>query len=264
MAKVKIDTLLIVDKSGSMCGREAAVVCGLNEQLQQARLEADDDTEIRVSLLVFNGHTEEIFWRKPAQEIEDVQITDYKTSGSTLFVGSLGYATSRLKNEIGDDPDHKVMVTIITDGEDTDNHKEFTPEVTQRIVEETQKLGWTYSFIGCSADVLTRLAETFKVQKGNCAVWSNDSNSAVKLTAQNMAKAQGGYYRGIKSLASRGLSLREVAPAALYAMSPATDNELADWSKSSKSDQAENLRWMVAGVEDVDAVPVESSAPNSA
>ena len=82
----KQEVVGILDRSGSMSGKEADTVCGINSMIKKLKNNAKEDDDIRVSLKLFDNE-ETIVWRsKPLSEVDEFDIKDFIPRGQTALL----------------------------------------------------------------------------------------------------------------------------------------------------------------------------------
>ncbi len=151
--KKRVFNLIIVDESGSMYCIERQTVNGLNETLQSIRRtqEKFPETESYVSLMTFSSDKINMIYNcTPANEAADINPQDYNPGGCTPLYDAIGKGVGELKKVVA--PVDKVIVTILTDGEENSS-KEFNHQSIQRMIEEQKKKDWIFTFIGANIDV---------------------------------------------------------------------------------------------------------------
>lgn len=144
----KIFNLIIVDESGSMSIIERQALEGMNETLKtvQKIQELHKEMEQRVTLITFDStHTKFIYDNIAAADANPLNARDYNPGGATPLYDAIGIGISKI-NAIATDDD-RVLVTIITDGEENCS-REYNLRMINNLVEKLKKQNWTFTFIG--------------------------------------------------------------------------------------------------------------------
>lgn len=159
MATTNIYNLIIVDQSGSMYSIYNKALSSLNETIQTIRGIKKENPEINqfLSIAVFSGEGTQgvkiVRDRVPVETVEDITKKDYRPDGCTPLYDAIGTTVSSLRKNIT--KEDKVMVTIITDGEENSS-MEYNQAGIRSIIEILRSEGWTFAFIGANQDsVLT-------------------------------------------------------------------------------------------------------------
>ena len=146
------EIVVVLDKSGSMAATKDDVIGGFNRFLEdQKRLPG----ECALTMVMFDQGYE----LKPACPVRDVQPLSDKTyvpGGMTALLDAVGKAvteTGRRLAELEESqrPD-KVLVVVITDGEENSS-REHTVQAVRNMVEHQQgKYSWKFMFLGADID----------------------------------------------------------------------------------------------------------------
>jgi len=156
MKKQSVINLVIVDESGSMASIMGPTVSGFNELVETIRdaQKKYQDQEHYVSLVTFNSNgIRTKLDRDPVSDIRKLKEGDYRPNGGTPLYDAMGMAITRLHHKLElVCPDAKVLVTILTDGEENAS-KEFNGRQIKALIEQLKETEWVFTFIGTDFDV---------------------------------------------------------------------------------------------------------------
>ncbi len=156
MEKDTIYNLIIVDESGSMSSIQQPTVDGFNMLLSNIKSSAKEfeDQIHKVSFVSFNSVNGVRFITdlSPAKEVKKVKYKEYNPDGGTPLYDVIGASVNRLRKQISEDQNAKVLVSIFTDGYENAS-KEFSVYYIQSMVRLLELEGWTFSYIGTDHDV---------------------------------------------------------------------------------------------------------------
>lgn len=155
MQKTKIFNLIILDESGSMESIKNTIISGFNEVVQSVKLVAEEfpEQEHFISLVSFDStKIKTIHDIEPVEKLEKLDDSKYKPGAMTPLYDAMGTSILQLKRVTETHPDCKVLVTILTDGEENAS-KEFNGQSIKALVDELQAKNWTFSYIGANHDV---------------------------------------------------------------------------------------------------------------
>ncbi|MCI1282593.1 MAG: VWA domain-containing protein [Prevotella sp.] len=144
----RIFNLIIVDESGSMSVIERQALEGMNETLEtvQKMQEQHKEMEQRVTLITFDStHTKFIYDNAAAAGAPKLSPKDYNPGGATPLYDAIGIGISKVNALTS--ADDRVLVTIITDGEENCS-QEYNLKMIKNLVEKLKKQNWTFTFIG--------------------------------------------------------------------------------------------------------------------
>lgn len=169
--------LIILDESGSMSDCLRATIDGCNETLDVVRnfqKENADTIDSFVSIYAFHGWWEHgsryIYKNVLASEVPDITSEDYRPSGSTPLLDSIGRTLTDLESVAKTHHLPSAVVTIITDGLENAS-RTYTYESVATIIDRLKELGWTFNFIGANID---EIAESRKLHIDNHMSFRSD------------------------------------------------------------------------------------------
>ena len=181
---------IVLDKSGSMASTKEQTIQGYNEQVQQIRKNAKDQ-EVFVSLVTFNSDVIEHLWNEPADKLQEANPADYVPDGTTAMRDAIGYTVQKLTKTAEKDANVAFLVIIISDGEENAS-QHISKSVLKELIDGRQSQGnWTFTYMGCSEEVVRKVAQETSIPIANMAVWENrtakGTRRAMKRTGENVA-----------------------------------------------------------------------------
>jgi len=147
--------LIILDESGSMEAIKGATITGFNELLQSIRhsMKAHPALGQLVNYYSFNGGgIRELLPLCPATHLNFLTPEAYQPGNMTPLYDALGVAVTRLKHKLEGEKGYRVLVTILTDGEENAS-QEYTQAAIASLVGELEQKGWLFTYIGANHDV---------------------------------------------------------------------------------------------------------------
>jgi hypothetical protein len=85
----RTELVFVLDRSGSMGGRESDVIGGFNSLLEKQKKESG---ECRVSTVLFDDRMEVLHRRTDIRDVAPISDREYNVRGSTALLDALGYA----------------------------------------------------------------------------------------------------------------------------------------------------------------------------
>lgn len=150
MKKNYTHMILILDRSGSMFGTKAATIEGVNSLVRKQKAEPGDFT---TAVYLFNTHTSEV------SSFVELDEKNYSPDGGTALLDAFcqaidreGVRLSSLKES--ERPD-KVVVVVVTDGEENSSHQFKLEDVKKRLTEQETKYAWQFVFLGANIDAFS-------------------------------------------------------------------------------------------------------------
>ena len=160
--KTRIFNLIILDESGSMQSIKQAAINGMNETVQSIRdaQKKHEDQEHIVSLVSFNSsEIKGIYDCVPVAEVKELTDKEYVPDCCTPLYDAMGLSLNHLRAKVNDED--KVLVTIITDGEENSS-SEYNSAAIKALVDSLKEKGWVFAYIGANQDV-EKVAATISV-----------------------------------------------------------------------------------------------------
>lgn len=152
--KTRIFNLIILDESGSMSCIDRQAVSGVNETIQtirDAQKRYADEQEHLFTLVTFNSsRVKTLCDRLPIAEVSEMSGDAYHPACATPLYDAMGLSLNALRKFVA--PADKVLVTIITDGEENSS-TEYSGRAIKALVEKLKSEGWVFAYIGANQDV---------------------------------------------------------------------------------------------------------------
>jgi len=153
MKKNYTDITFILDRSGSMSGKEAAVKSGFKEFIDKQR---ELPGKATISVFQFDDIYEAIYENMDLENITGLD--DYKPRNMTALNDAIGKTITSKGTYYSSlkplDRPEKVILVIVTDGMENAS-KEFTGEQVKQMVEHQQaKYNWEILYIGSNQDAV--------------------------------------------------------------------------------------------------------------
>ncbi len=155
MKKNLTELVMILDRSGSMCGLEKDTIGGYNGMLEKQRKE---EGEVLVSTILFDDRSEVLCDRVPLDKVAPMTEKDYYVRGCTALLDAVGGAIRHIRNihryAREEDRPEKTIFVITTDGLENAS-REFTYDRVKEMVQhEQEKYGWEFLFLGANMDAI--------------------------------------------------------------------------------------------------------------
>jgi len=172
---------LILDRSGSMGGREDDVVGGVNAFLaEQQKL----PHPAVISFVRFDSEAVERF-REPADLQACLPLTreEYQPRGATPLLDAVGVTIAKLDHDWQALQPDRAIVVIVTDGQENAS-REYRKEQLKRLIEARQETGkWSFLYLGANVDAFAE-AGGLGIPLGNSASYlsSRGGTSALYRT----------------------------------------------------------------------------------
>lgn len=189
--KVK-EVIGLIDRSGSMGGKEIVTINGINTMLTELKQNADPDWEIRVSIKYFDD-TETLFWKSiPLESVTLLDIDSYIPDGQTALLDSLGktlqyFMQKYLKDNNAYD---SCIIYVATDGLDTCSKIYSKSSLKKMITTAKEHYNIEVIYLGANQDAIEE-ASTIGIPETQAINYSedNDSTQSVYRAVARMASS---------------------------------------------------------------------------
>ena len=179
---MKTEIAFILDRSGSMESMTHAAISGFNEFLSAQKSTVDDSGQpipATFTLILFDHEYLPVHSRVPIQNAEPLTAEAYQPRGSTALLDAIGRTIDFIGSELAATPaaerPSKVIIAILTDGEENSSHKFSRAEINQRITHQTEKYQWEFLFLGANQDAIASAAR-MGIQAHNAATINADAD----------------------------------------------------------------------------------------
>ncbi len=153
MKKGLTELVFILDKSGSMSGLEKDTIGGFNSMLTKQQ---ELDQECFITTVLFDNNYELLHDRINLKAVSPLTNKEYSIGGSTALLDAIGKTINKLisvqKHTAQEYQAEKVMMVIITDGEENSSREYSTEKIKSLIEHQKTKYGWEFIFLGANID----------------------------------------------------------------------------------------------------------------
>lgn len=183
---------LILDGSGSMSGTKHEVVQGVNDFIDEQKVDAAKTNDVTIlSLTSFDTNVNEVYVQEDISLVNHVSTADTFLGGGTALLDAIGRTLTKAE----DNPANKNLVVIYTDGEENSSH-EFTKEDIEKLIKKFDATGkWQFIYLGAEfADFQKDQVYTTLSVAGSTGSM-NTNKAATRGTFSRMSQGAS-YYRG--------------------------------------------------------------------
>jgi uncharacterized protein YegL len=199
---------LILDQSGSMESIKAGTLEGVNAFLEQQKQE-NETYPVRFTLTLFSTSPEKRHDSVPVTEIPALDENSYRPAGGTALLDAIGITIDQLGKRLAETPEAnrpaKVIIGIMTDGEENSSHDFTWEQISEKIRHQTEVYKWEFLFLGANQDAIATGARMNIARSSSVNYYQQDGSSRRVLRAMS------------RSVSSRKAGLSEKPLAELYA-----------------------------------------------
>ena len=184
--------VFILDRSGSMTGLESDTIGGFNSMLKKQK---EEEEECIITTVLFDHEVELLHDRIDIRAVRPLTKQDYTVRGSTALLDAIGKTIHKIgnaeKNTAEEYRAEKVMVVIITDGEENSSRFYSLREVKHMIERQKERYGWEFIFLGANIDAV-ETATRFGIDRDMAVDYVPDKEG-VELNFRMMSEAVASY-----------------------------------------------------------------------
>jgi len=155
MKKDYTDITLVLDRSGSMSSVRDDTVGGVNQYIDSQK---NGPGECRFSLVQFNNNYIVIHDGKLISYVEPLTQETFITWGSTALLDAIGKTINRVGRRLADmhedDRPDKVIIVVVTDGQENASEEFSGQQIREMIDHQTGKYNWEFVFVGANQDAI--------------------------------------------------------------------------------------------------------------
>ena len=192
---------VILDRTGSMESIRDDTIGGFNAFLTHQK---DESGQATLTLVQFDSQDpyEVIHRFKPIQDIPDLNRNTYVPRASTPLLDALGRGINDLEASLSklkeEDQPSKVVVVVVTDGQENSSREFRKDQIEKMIKEKTEKDNWQFVFLSADLSAI-REAVTLgmhadavllfeKSGQGSSAAWSSLSQRTADYRSDRKKK----------------------------------------------------------------------------
>lgn len=206
MKKDTIELIVIIDESGSMGNVKSDTIGGFNSFLETHQKLGGD---AKLTLVKFDTKYSIVNNGTPVQDVLKLDNDTYSPGGMTALLDAVGKTIDEVGKRLSateeDERPEKVMVMIITDGEENSSREYTIENVRNKIKEQQDKYKCEFVFLGADQDAWSN-ASSMGMHKS-----VNFSQSDMGNTLKKMSHYSSSYRtRGVADMKSYDMSNEEI------------------------------------------------------
>ena len=179
----------VLDRSGSMQPLVEQTISAFNQFLaaQQAL-----PGQARFTLVLFDDMIETPIDAFPVAEVLPLDSRHYTPGGCTALLDAIGHTIDTLGQRLSETPEPdrpgKVIVAILTDGEENASRRFSVRDINERIRRQRETYSWEFLFLGANQDAIASAAR-MGIQAHNSATFDADADGLAASVASISRKS---------------------------------------------------------------------------
>lgn len=158
MKKGLIEVVCILDRSGSMNRIIDDCIGGINTFLEKQR--SIETGEVKLTLALFDDQYELVYNNKRLKEVPPITREIYSPRGMTALHDAVCKTIDTVGSRLCKTPEarrpEKVIVVVVTDGEENYSREHTLDDVFNKITHQTEKYSWEFLFLAANQDAFAR------------------------------------------------------------------------------------------------------------
>ena len=189
---MRCEIVCIIDRSGSMATIREDAIGGFNTFLEdQQKVEG----EANLTFIQFDTDYEVVHENLPLMDVPPLNKSTFQPRGSTALLDAIGKTIDnvgkRLDNMQEKNKPEKIIVAILTDGEENSSRQYNLQTVKEMITHQREKYQWEFIFLGANQDAF---AEASKIGIASEDTFNFDTTSlGVTVAYADMSKRTKSY-----------------------------------------------------------------------
>lgn len=187
MKKDLIEIICIIDKSGSMHHLTSDTIGGFDNFIaEQKKLPG----EARVTTVLFDTNYRILYHSNPIESVPSLA-ESYHADGNTALLDAIGYTikqmTEGFEGRAVDETPEKVMLVILTDGEENSSKEYKKADIKTLIEEKANKDKWEIIYLGANQDAFVEAGKLGIAMSKTANFHATGQSVNASFNAMNMA-----------------------------------------------------------------------------
>ena len=198
------EVVAIIDRSGSMNGKEEDTLGGINAAFEQLKNEQEKNTNINVSVKLFDHEEELLFRSTNLKSVRPIERRQYIPRGSTALLDALGntlhyFMSKKLTQQNCFD---SCVIYVVTDGLENSSKIYNAEKIKKMITEAEKSYNIKIIYLGANQDAILE-ASKYGIGIESAMNYSENSKnveSAYRSLASAVKRVRTGEYNGFTNL----------------------------------------------------------------
>jgi uncharacterized protein YegL len=183
MNKSLTELIVILDASGSMAALKNDVIGGFNQLIEDQQKEEGDCFVTVVQFSSF-GRQKTLLDCEPIQEVEPFTDASYKIGGWTALYDTLGDVIDVVGTRLANTPESKrpgkVIVSVITDGQENHSREYTSAQVCEKVTQQQDVYSWEFIFTGANQNAIFE-ANKLGIKSGMTATYKSTRRGTKRM-----------------------------------------------------------------------------------
>ena len=134
------EVVAIIDRSGSMTGKENDTIGGINSTFELLKASLKDDDKVKVSIKLFDHEETMLIRSLDIREVRDIEKRQYQPRGQTALYDAIGNSVTYFmeKKLLDANAYTKCLVYVVTDGMENCSRK-YNSDKLKKLIENAKE-----------------------------------------------------------------------------------------------------------------------------
>ena len=215
MASFIQEVVAIIDRSGSMCGKEADTIGGINATLEIIKQDLKPDEQVNVSIKLFDHEEHMLIRSLNIKDVRPLELRQFVPRGQTALYDAIGLSLTYFMEKKLHNPTSytKCLIYVATDGCENCS-KKFNAESLKKLIASAQEsYNIEIMYLGANQDAILE-ASKIGIDEGQAINYSETKEEceAVYRSLGNVVNRQKSGARTAFTPAERTQSYTPVTP----------------------------------------------------
>lgn len=170
------EIICIIDRSGSMESIRSDAIGGFNRFLKDQQMLPDN---AQLTMVLFDDQYELIHNGIDIQKVQPLTNQTFVPRGMTALLDAIGRTINEVSARVSDQPlerhPEKVIVSILTDGQENASREFDLKTIKEMITKYTQNLHWDFIYLAANQDAFAE-SRQMGISAENTVMYSSDKN----------------------------------------------------------------------------------------
>jgi uncharacterized protein YegL len=170
-----VEMVAIIDRSGSMSSIASDTIGGYNTLIEEQKKE---DGEVNVTLALFDHEYSLVYDNVDIKEVDELTSDTYVPRGMTALYDAIGRTVTTVGERLAateeSERPFKVIVTIITDGQENSSNEYTCGKIKEMIELQESEYSWEFMFLAANMDAMAEGA-SFGIRGSKAMTFTADA-----------------------------------------------------------------------------------------
>lgn len=167
------EVVAIIDRSGSMKGKEDDTIGGINSSIEALKDDKDENTNIKVSIKLFDHEEKMLIKSLKLEDVKPLERRQYKPRGQTALLDAIGNTLKYFMDKKTKDPCayDTVIIYVMTDGFENCSKHYSAKKIKRMIADASDNYNIKILYLAANQDAILEAAK-YGINPGQALTYS--------------------------------------------------------------------------------------------